>query len=362
MTVLASKGRSTTCIVQEMVARHVGVLRTCVRCIVWMRLVKFPFPDAGPRPQRTEMWEALVKAQTGAPRTSFLRNSTVRAMMKMTKAQLQDAIRARGEEPPREWNNVELRDRLAELMEQHGEAVGHTSKTDLRQWMADLNKASRKKDQLKEFCEERLKISLSGNETIPVLQKKATRKIYEVSVASSMDPVGFGKWSTLSYGQLLREQPAYATWVQETLLEGGETCDYRLSRLGHWLMNQTDENMAETVVPTAAPKFTAPVEPKAQAKSMVIGTPGGKGYGSKTGNQRIRGPVDHNAPASSSSAGENPGTIETMKLLMDTMTAMKEEIKQLRENQGPEEPRRKKKEEAETAEATEKSFTLVSDP
>ena len=68
--------------------------------------------------------------------------------------------------------------------------------------MADLNKASRKKDLLKAFCEERLKLSLSGSETIPVLQKKAARQIYEVSVASAMDPVGFGKWSTLTYGQL----------------------------------------------------------------------------------------------------------------------------------------------------------------
>ena len=49
--------------------------------------------------------------------------------MKMTKPQLQDAIRARGEEPR---SNVELRDRLTELMEQHVEAVGSTSRTDLR--------------------------------------------------------------------------------------------------------------------------------------------------------------------------------------------------------------------------------------
>ena len=79
---------------------------------------------------------------------------------------------------------------------------GEHEQDGLAAWMADLNKASRKKDLLKAFCEERLKLSLSGSETIPVLQKKAARQIYEVSVASAMDPVGFGKWSTLTYGQL----------------------------------------------------------------------------------------------------------------------------------------------------------------
>ena len=202
--------------------------------------------------------------------------------MKMTKIQLQEAIRARGEEPPKEWSNVELRDRLTELMEMHGESVGGSRKTDLRQWMTELNKCSRKKELLRNFCEERLKITLDGNETIPVLQKKATKVIYEVSVANAMDPVGFGKWSTLSYGQLRREQPSYANWVQETLLEGGNTCDYRLSRLGNWLMNQPDEEIeeanTETKMATTATKSTTIANyPMSKAKGKS-----GKGRGKPT--------------------------------------------------------------------------------
>lgn len=232
-------------------------------------------------------------------------------------------------------------------------------------WITELNKNSKKKELLKTFCEERLKITLSGSETIPVLQKKATRKIHEVSVASAMDPVGFGKWSTLTYGQLRREQPAYATWVQETLLEGGESCDYRLSRLGNWLMNQPDEETME--VPEKMPNTTADpayVKPKAKAKSMMMEYAGGKGYGAKTV-PKGRGPMTRDAPASSSSAEDASGSnAEAMKLLMDTMVAMKEEIKQLREDRHPEEPRRKKKEEPETdaKTSTEASFTMVLDP
>lgn len=280
-------------------------------------------------------------------------------MMKMTKIQLQEAIRARGEEPPKEWSNVELRDRLTELMEMHGESVGGSRKTDLRQWMTELNKCSRKKELLRNFCEERLKITLDGNETIPVLQKKATKVIYEVSVANAMDPVGFGKWSTLSYGQLRREQPSYANWVQETLLEGGNTCDYRLSRLGNWLMNQPDEEIeeanTETKMATTATKSTTIANyPMSKAKGKS-----GKGRGKPT----LEAAYDarSSAPAAPSTTEEPRINNDQLKILMDTMTAMKEEIKQLREDQKSEEPRRKKKDETEAA-PSEPSYTMVLDP
>ena len=280
-------------------------------------------------------------------------------MMKMTKIQLQEAIRARGEEPPKEWSNVELRDRLTELMEMHGESVGGSRKTDLRQWMTELNKCSRKKELLRNFCEERLKITLDGNETIPVLQKKATKVIYEVSVANAMDPVGFGKWSTLSYGQLRREQPSYANWVQETLLEGGNTCDYRLSRLGNWLMNQPDEEIeeanTETKMATTATKSTTIANyPMSKAKGKS-----GKGRGKPT----LEAAYDarSSAPAAPSTTEEPRISNDQLKILMDTMTAMKEEIKQLREDQKSEEPRRKKKDETEAA-PSEPSYTMVLDP
>ncbi|CAE7481400.1 unnamed protein product [Symbiodinium necroappetens] len=267
-----------------------------------------------------------------------------RAMMKMNQAQLREAILARGEEAPREWSNVELRDRLTELMELGGETVGNARKPDLRQWISDLNKASRKKEQLKNFCEERLKITLQGNETIPMLQKRATKVIYEVSIANALDPVGFGKFSTMTYGQVRREQPQYSRWVQETLLEGGNSCDYRLIRLGTWLMNQPDEDTEEekaTGYPTA--KSPARAAPKAWAPPKAKGASG-------------------DAPAASSSAGDHQkNQADQMKIMMETMMAMKEEIQQLRENQNVEEPRRKKKEDSEAG-TTENSYAVVMDP
>ena len=282
--------------------------------------------------------------------------------MKMNQAQLREAILARGEEAPREWSNVELRDRLTELMELGGEAVGNARKTDLRQWISDLNKASRKKEQLKNFCEERLKLTLQGNETIPMLQKRATKVIYEVSIANALDPVGFGKFSTMTYGQVRREQPQYSRWVQETLLEGGNSCDYRLIRLGTWLMNQPDEDAEEekaTSYPTA--KSPARAAPKALTPPRTKGIKAGKGYNEKS-NTSGGGGSSGDAPAASSSAGDpQKNQADQMKIMMETMMAMKEEIQQLRENQNVEEPRRKKKEDSEAG-TTETSYAVVMDP
>ena len=197
---------------------------------------------------------------------------------------------------------------------------------------------------------------------MPQLQKSATRRIYEVSEANALDPVGFGKFSTLTYGQLRREQPGYAQWVQETLLEGGNAWEYRLIRLGTWLMNQTDEDYEEELVkdtPSTAAPARPPVKvgPFSKAKALSA-----KGAGRDKGYATASAAAVKETPATSSTAEPNNSvSSEQIKLMMDTMVAMKEEIKQLRENQGTKEPRRKKKDEAETA-STDQSFALVMDP
>ncbi|CAE7864958.1 GIP [Symbiodinium microadriaticum] len=311
-----------------------------------------------------DIFAAARQAERPVPSLSALTpDSSLPAMMKMTKPQLVKAIQDRGEDPPQQWSRVELRDRLVELMEEAGEEVGGTRKTDLRQWISDLNKNSRKKDNLKEFCETRLKMTLTGNETIPVVQRSALKVIYNISVPNSQDPVGFGKWASLTYGQLRREQPSYAKWVQETMLEDAHTCDYRLSRLATWLMNQPDEETDETEIPimTSHAKTKEPVnkenfqaKPKAiHPKSMI--NKSGKGY-AKDGRKEW-----HSEAAASSSEGSAAVTTDQLKLMMETMATMKQEIQQLREGKEAEEPRRKKTGETEPSE-TEKSFQMVMDP
>ena len=332
------------------------------RCQLGMMCVT-QFPFARVRTSKLPMPIACVKAQIGYPRTIHILSSYQRAMMKMTRAQLREAIQNRGENPPTEWSNVELRDRLSELMELAGENTGNPKKTDLRQWISELNRTSKKKELLKSFCEERLKLTLQGNETIPMLQKRATKAIYEVSIANALDPVGFGKWSSMSYGQVRREQPQYARWVQETLLEGGNSCDYRLVRLGTWLMSQPDDEAEEELIkdhPTALSPARA--APKALAPSTAKGIKAGKGYaGEKSVSPKMEA-ATRDVPAASSSSMDGRSTqADQMKLMMETMLALKEEIKELRNNQKTEEPRRKKKDESEDTN-TEKSFAVVMDP
>ena len=292
-------------------------------------------------------------------------------MMKMTKPQLIEAIKARGEEPPSQWSRVELRDRLVSLMEAAGEEVGGNKKTDLRQWITDLKQVQSQEGQPPGVLRDTVENDVDRNETVPVLQRQALKVTYEVSIPNAMDPVGFGKWASLTYGQLLREQPSYTKWVQETMLEGGNTCDYRLIRLATWLMNQTiDEEAEETEVNIPKPipetvagqqgSMTRPaakvmqvhIEPKAKAIKP------GKGYAKEASAAR-------GSHAAASSQDASPAvTAEQFKIMMETMATMKEEIQQLRESKNPEEPRRKKNTETETdtEKSTEKSFQMLLDP
>ena len=78
-----------------------------------------------------------------------------------------------GEEAPAKWGVTELRVRLQELEEQHG-IVRQTGR-------------SRTKSVLVEFCQKELLIPLSGNETIPQLNKKAMDRVYQIAELSGQD-------------------------------------------------------------------------------------------------------------------------------------------------------------------------------
>ena len=101
-----------------------------------------------------------------------------------------------------------------------------------------LNKASTKKANLQQFCEE-LGMSNVSNSTITQLQKSAMDRIYMQSKADVSDPVGFGTHSAMSYGEIAQSQVEYCQWVVATAQEG--QCSHRLTRLANWLEQNPDQ-------------------------------------------------------------------------------------------------------------------------
>ena len=302
-----------------------------------------------------------VPAQTDNSPDPSENLALILAMMKLTQIQLRQAIKERGESPPREWGKVELRDRLTELMREAGEST--STKTNLREWVSQLNKASRKKQDLINFCSERLKIELSGHETIPVLQQKAMKTIYNVSIPNALDAVGFGKFASKTYGQLLREEPRYSQWVQETYLEGGKSCEIRLQRLATWLLEQND-HISEEEEPTKTEPDT--VWENRMALKKDIEKNNGKGRGKPFLIAKSDGYKKASTSGAASSA--NATEKEELKMMKETVAALKEEINSLRGSVAANDRPRKKPTESESKVAgnevpdTDHSFAMVADP
>lgn len=172
-------------------------------------------------------------------------------MAKSGKQEAINALRALGEEPPKMRTTMEIKTRIIELEMERGiiRKSGKAPRTNMREWMAQLNKASKKKAALQEFCVNTLQLTITGNETIAILQQKATEKIYQISSASSQDPMGFGKHSTKTYGEVLANHPDYVRWGQQQMEEG--EASVRLSRFIMWA---TKQEAPETSEPPTLPK------------------------------------------------------------------------------------------------------------
>lgn len=136
-----------------------------------------------------------------------------------------------GETVPPKWSMAEMKNRVAQLHEEHGVVPPHKQRTELREMVIQLNKASQKKTMLQKHCHS-LGVPVNGNETMATLQRAAMVKIYETSTPNASDPVGFGKAAALSYMEIQEDQQ-YCQWVLKTW-EEGSTCP-QLARLARWL-------------------------------------------------------------------------------------------------------------------------------
>ena len=191
-------------------------------------------------------------------------------MAPKTKLEYQNALRDLGEEPPAKWGLTELKVRLLELEQELGVSSQKRQVTPLQQMTRALNKASTKKANLQQFCEE-LGMSNVSNSTITQLQKGAMDRIYMQSKADASDPVGFGTHSAMSYGEIAQGQVEYCQWVVATAQEG--QCSHRLSRLANWL----EQNPDQMGNPTHRQGNNYKPEPKVKAAPRAASSQGSAG-------------------------------------------------------------------------------------
>eukprot|EP00435_Cladocopium_sp_Y103_P012054 s2360_g3.t1 len=160
------------------------------------------------------------------------------SLSSMNRAELVEALEKLGETPHAKASKMELRSRLMELYEEKGISYGPKQKTELRQGVILLNQLSRKKIELQKWCQDTLQIHLTGQETIPQLQRVAMTKLYQTTKPDGSDPIGFGKAASLTYAEIISDVQ-YCQWVMTTAQEG--QCSPQLARLARWLEMQKEE-------------------------------------------------------------------------------------------------------------------------
>ena len=155
--------------------------------------------------------------------------------------------------------------RIAEIAEANPSlAATTTAKTDMQTWMSKLNKASRKKSELRTFCETDLGLMVGDCDTIAVMQKKATSKILEISEPQGCEPMGFGKHSQRTYSETYHYDRDYCEWVKTTHKEGD--CCPRLARFARWLYTLEDTKVTPPLIHVPRPKARGT---KVQAKTVT---------------------------------------------------------------------------------------------
>lgn len=234
------------------------------------------------------------------------------AFGKMNKGELTAALQALGEVPPETWTLTELRVRLADLEVEQGI---HRNKgqvlTDYQGWVQKLNRASKKKDTLQVFCSQDLKMMVSPNATMMELQHAAMDKIYQVSVATGMDAMGFGQYASKTYMEVYTHHPSYTDWTIRTMEEGEH--GNLLGRYARWAQQEKKNPTMPALTPPAI-------------KTKV---------NTKTGSSSSPPPVDE--------------TQAMMLKMVEAITALKNDVDSMKE----ERPRKKKE--------SEESFSMLSE-
>ena len=193
------------------------------------------------------------------------------SLSKLNVSQLREVLEELGETPPNSWHKVELKARVAELRERQGIPLrGGPPKDSLLSSMAELRKASRRKDELIKFCE-KIGMTMTGNESVQTLQTRGLAWLYKITPATGDDPVSFGKFGDLTYQELRQERGEYCAWVCKTA-EESDSADAKLMRLAKWLKEEPSEPEL-TRTPTSSAASSSKGKSKGKGKTKTTEVP-----------------------------------------------------------------------------------------
>lgn len=189
------------------------------------------------------------------------------------RAALFQKLEEMGETAPPNWTRLQLEGRIWELEQ---EAIP-AAVTQRKLQMAALQKATKNKGTLVKFMTENLNLSVTGNETMKILQAKAYEKLMTDSPATAMDFLEFGKHSDQTYGAMLEKNQNYTQWCIKTMMENemeGES-DWRLIRFAKWAQTQMKGGYQVPLTPPKKqpPKQRSPGDASGSDFSLVSKTP-----------------------------------------------------------------------------------------
>ena len=144
----------------------------------------------------------------------------------MTKSEMQQKLASLGEVPPASWTKVQLSARISELT-QAAEVILTEREA------AKMINRCKTKLALQELLTEH-GLEYTRSQTVDQLRGVMLKYLMENKVpAGASNFMGFGKHSSLNYGQVITHFPSYVTWCVDTASTEGE-CHWRLRRFALW--------------------------------------------------------------------------------------------------------------------------------
>ncbi|CAE7256946.1 unnamed protein product [Symbiodinium microadriaticum] len=144
----------------------------------------------------------------------------------LTKAQMQSKLAEMGETPPPGWTKVQLSARIAELTSESEQILTEREASKM------INRCKTKLA-LQELLDE-YHLEYTRGQTMDQLRGRALRHLMETKVPSSpQNYMGFGKYSSLTYGQVATNYESYTEWCIKTAREE-EEAHWRLRRFAQW--------------------------------------------------------------------------------------------------------------------------------